>query len=224
MKRIGTMCHRDTNNKYGRIKMFKSNKEMLAEIMPDENNVLILKRDLQLHLDVLTKGTRVILRCGEICGWYDVISSNGCCIKSQTLYLNEMISEKGEYILSRDIPKYPQRIQKIVREYFMIDVDRTKEYTDFIEKKNINFGVVLFTLLWFIGLIAISVLGWIDGTWCKVNIPSLPLGSIATGIFHNVLFVGIWCFLGIMGIIIFGISAIESISKKKEEIIKKLLQ
>lgn len=204
--------------------MFKSNKEMLAEIMPDENTVLILKKDLQLHLGVLTKGTRVILRCGERCGWYDVISSNGCCIESHTLFLDEMIREKGEYILSKDIPKYPQRIQKFIEKYFIIDVDRTKKYTDFIKKKNINFEAVLFTLLWFIGLIAISVLGWIDGTWCNVNILSLPLGSIVTGILCNVLFGGIWCLLGLIGITIFGISAIQSISRKNEKTIKELLR
>lgn len=204
--------------------MFKSNKEILAEIMPDENTILILKRDLQLHLGVLTKGTRVILRCGEIFGWYDVISSNGCCIKSCTLFLDEMIREKGEYILPKDISKYPKRIQKFVREYFLIDVDRTKEYNDILEKKHINFGAVLFTFLWFIGLIAISVLGWIDRTWCNVNILSFPSGSIVTGILCNALFVGIWCLLELMGITFLGMSAIESISKKNEKIINKLLQ
>ena len=155
--------------------MFKSNKEMLAEIMPDENTVLILKRDLQLHCGVLDKGTRVILRCGERCGWYNVISSNGCCIESHTLFLDEMIREKGEYILSKDIPKYPKRIQKFAREYFLIDVDRTKEYNDFLEKKHINFGVILVILFWIVGLIAISILGWVGGALCVLGLMGITL-------------------------------------------------
>lgn len=203
--------------------MFKSNKEMLAEIMPDENTVLILKRDLQLHCGVLDKGTRVILRCGERCGWYDVISSNGCRIESHTLFLDEMISEKWECILSRDIPKYPKRIQKFIREYFLIDVDRTKEYNDILEKKHINFGAVLFTFLWFIGLIAISVLGWIDRAWCNFNILSFPSGSIVTGILSNALFVSIWCILELMGITFLGMSAMRSISRKNEKEVIRLL-
>lgn len=195
--------------------MFKSNKEMLAEIMPDENAVLILKKNLQLHLGVLTKGTRVILRCGEICGWYYVISSNGCCIKSCTLFLDEMIREKGEYILPKDIPKYPPKIQKFVREYFLIDVDRTKEYNDFLEKKHINFGVILVILFWIVGLIAISILGWVGGAWCDSNILSLPSGNIITGILYNLIFCAAWCVLGLMGITLLGYEQMVSLERKK---------
>lgn len=97
--------------------MFKSNEEMIAEIMPDENTVLILKKDLQLRSGILTKGTRVILSYGGKCGnWYEAITSNGCCIESSALYLDDMIQKKGECILQEDVPKYPQRIQKFVRE------------------------------------------------------------------------------------------------------------
>ncbi len=203
--------------------MFKSNKEMLAKIMPDENTVLILKKDLQLHLGILTKGTRVILRCGEICGWYDVISSNGCCIKSQTLYLNEMISEKGEYILSRDIPKYPQRILKFVREYFTIDVDRAKEYNDILEKKHINFGVIFVALLGVAGLITISILGWINGLWCDSNIFSLPPENIMTGILCNVIFCAAWGILILMLIAFLAYEQMVSIARKNEKKVIQLL-
>lgn len=204
--------------------MLKSNKEMLAELMPDENTVLILKKDLQLRFGVLTKGTRVILRYGGYCGnWYDVISSNGCYIKSNTLYLNEMISEKGEYILSKDILKYPQRIQKFVREYFTIDVDRTKEYNDILEKKHINFGVILLMLLGIVGLIAISILGWVDGSWCDSNIFSLPSGNIVTGILFNLVFCAVWCILMFMVLTFLAYEQMVSIARKNEKEVIRLL-
>lgn len=204
--------------------MLKSNKEMLAELMPDENTVLILKKDLQLRFGVLTKGTRVILRYGGCCGnWYDVISSNGCYIESHTLYLGEMIRKKGEYILSKDILKYPQRIQKFVRECFMIDVDGTKEYNDFLEKKHINFGIILFTLFGFLGLIAISILGWVDGSWCDSNIFSLPPENIMTGILCNLIFCAVWCILMFMVITFLAYEQMVSIARKNEKKVIQLL-
>lgn len=204
--------------------MLKSNKEMLAELMPDENTVLILKKDLQLRFGVLTKGTRVILRYGGCCGnWYDVISSNGCYIESHTLYLGEMIRKKGEYILSKDIPKYPKRIQKFVREYFLIDVDRTKEYNDILEKKHINFGIILFALFGFLGLIAISILGWVDGSWCDSNIFSLPPENIMTGILCNLIFCAVWCILMFMVITFLAYEQMVSIARKNEKKVIQLL-
>lgn len=204
--------------------MFKSNEEMIAEIMPDENTVLILKKDLQLRSGILTKGTRVILSYGGKCGnWYEAITSNGCCIESSALYLDDMIQKKGECILQEDVPKYPQRIQKFVREYFMIDVDGTKEYNDFLEKKHINFGIILFTLFWFLGLIAISILGWVDGSWCDSNIFSLPSGNIVTGILCNLIFGAVWCILELMGITFLGYEQIVSLRRKNEKKICQLL-
>lgn len=204
--------------------MFKSNKEMLAELMPDENTVLILKKDLQLRHGILTKGTRVILRYGGYCGsWYDIISSNGCYIKSNTLYLNEMISEKGEYILSEDIPKYSQRIQKFVREYFIIDIDRTKEYNDILEKKPNNFGMILFTLFWLAGLIVISIFGWVDGAWCDSYIFSILSGNVLVGILNNLIFGTVWCIVALMGITFLGYEQMVSIERENEKKICQLL-
>lgn len=134
-----------------------------------------------------------------------------------------MIQKKGECILPEDVPKYPQRIQKFVGEYFMIDVDKTKEYNDFLEEKHINVGIILFTFFWFVGLIAISILGWVDGTWCDSGIFHLPSGNIVSGILCNLIFDATWCVLGIMGITMLGCKQIESLRRKNEKKICRLL-
>lgn len=204
--------------------MFKSNEEIIAEIMPNENTILILKKDLQLRLGILTKGTRVILRYGGECGnWYEVISSNGCYLHTNSIYLNDIIQKKGELILKDDVPKYQKRIQKFFREYFMIDVDKTKEYNAFLEEKHINVGIILFTFFWFVGLIAISILGWVNGTWCDSGIFHLPSGNIVTGILCNLIFGAAWCILELMGITMLGYEQIESLRRKNEKKICQLL-
>lgn len=204
--------------------MFISNEKMIAEIMPDKNTVLILKKDLQLRLGVLTKGTRVILRYGGKCGnWYEFISSNGRYLHTSSFYLNDMIQKEGECILSEDVSKYPQRIQKFVKDYFVIDVDRTKEYNDFLEKKYFNVGIVLFTFFWFAVLIAVSILGWVGGAWCDSIILSLPSGNILSGILCNLLFGAAWCSLGIMGVTMLGYEQILSLKRRNEKKICRLL-
>ncbi len=205
--------------------MFKSNEEMIAEIMPNENTILILKRDLQLRHDVLTKGTRVILRYGGKCGnWYEVISSNGCYLDTHDLYLNDVIHKNGEFILQDDVPKYPQRIKKFIKEYFMIDFDRTKKYNDLLEKKHINIWLILFTILWLLGLIGISITGWIDfdNGWCYGS-SFFPNGNVLTGVIRNLLFCCIWFLIEIMGIGVLVYEQMLSLKRKNEKKIRGLL-
>ena len=139
-----------------------------------------------------------------------------CCNNPFFLY-SSMIREKGEYILSKGIPKYPQRIQKFVEKYFVIDVDRTKEYNDIHEKKHINFGVIFVTLLGIAGLITISILGWINETWCDSNIFSLPPENIMTGILCNVTFCAAWCILILTVITFLAYKQMVSIARKNEK-------
>lgn len=201
--------------------MFKSNEEMIAEIMPDDNTILILRKDLQTHNGIIAKGKRVILRQGgTLCDNYKVIMSGDYSY----IYLSDMIKEKGECLLSTDVTKYPQRIHQFVKEHFMIDFDRTKEYKSYLERRHINVGLILFLLLWLVGLITISIFGWIDKEWCDSGIFNLPDGNIMTGILNNIFFGVLWCILGIMGTTSLAISNMHSITRKNEEVIKKLLQ
>ncbi len=201
--------------------MFKSNEEMIAGNMPDDNTILILRKDLQARSGILTKGTRVILRQGgTLCDGYKVIMSDNYSY----IYLSDIIKEKGECMLSTDVPKYPQRIQKFVKEYFMIDFDRTKEYKSYLEKRHINIGFILFMLLWIVGLIAISIFGWLEDEWCNSGIFDLPDGNIMTGILQNAFFVAAWCILGLMGVMLLAISNMRSAIRKNEKVINRLLQ
>lgn len=200
--------------------MFKSNEEIIAESMPDENTIFILKKDLQTRNGIITKGTRVILCRDEkskLCDCYKVILSDDC----DYMYLSDVIEEDEECILSNDVPKYPQRIQNFVREYFTIDTDRTKEYKSYLEKRHINVGLILFMLFWLAGLIAISILGWVNGVWYNIFIPS---EEISTGIIGNIFFGICWSAVGIMGAAFSVILDKQLAIGKKEKVINKLLQ
>lgn len=205
--------------------MYKSNREIIAENMPDDSTVLTLKKDLQTRSGIITKGTQVILRQeGKFCDGYKVILSDNCCY----IYLDDMIENSNEIILPDDVPKYPERIQKFVNEYFITDFDKTKEYKSYLEKRHINAPFVLFMFFWFAGLIAISVVGWVTGEWCSgINLPYFPpeniIGSIMTGLFNNLLFAFSWCVLGCVGIKGLTISNIQYTVRENEKTIRKLL-
>lgn len=200
--------------------MFKSNEEMIAENMPDDDTILILKKDLQTRGGIISKGTRVILCQDEkskLCDCYKVILSDDY----DYMYLSDVIEEDDECILSNDVPKYSQRIQNFVREYFTIDTDRTKEYKFYLEKRHINVGLILFMLFWLAGLIAISIFGWLTGEWCDLFVPS---ESIFNGIIGNVFFALCWSIIGIMGVAFEIALCNQSVIRTNEEMIKKLLR
>ncbi|MCM1008315.1 MAG: hypothetical protein NC485_10370 [Ruminococcus flavefaciens] len=199
--------------------MFKSNEEMIAENMPDDDTILILKKDLQTRGGIISKGTRVMLcqEKGGFCDYYKVILSDDY----DYVYLSDVIEKDGECILSNDVPKYPQRIQKFISEYFTIDIDRTNEYKAYLEKRHINVGLILILLLWIIGLIAVSIFGWLTGEWCDFFLPS---ESTFNGIIGNVFFALCWSIIGIMGVAFEIALCNQSAIRKNEEVIKKLLQ
>lgn len=104
-------------------------------------------------------------------------------------------------MLPFEVFKYPQRIQKFVREYFMIDFDRTKEYKSYLEreKKHINIGLILFSIFCLASFIFITIMS-------------------------NLLW-GVLCScIELIGMIAFGILAIQFIDRKNEKKIKELLQ
>lgn len=179
--------------------MFESNDEIIAKIMPDENTILILKKDLQTHQGVVPKGTRIVLfHPYYLNDGYEVILSDTFCY----IYLSEIIRDSGErHMLPFEVFKYPQRIQKFVREYFMIDFDRTKEYKSYLEreKKHINIGLILFSIFCLASFIFITIMS-------------------------NLLW-GVLCScIELIGMIAFGILAIQFIDRKNEKRIKELLR
>lgn len=200
--------------------MYKSNREIIAENMPDDSTVLTLKKDLQTRSGIIMKGTQVILRQeGKFCDGYKVILSDNCCC----IYLSDVIKNDKKIVLPEDVPKYPERIQKFVNEYFITDSDKTKEYRSYLEKRHINAPFVLFMFFWVAGLIAVSVIGWIAGEWCNSSIFNLPPENVMTGILNNLLFASSWSVLGCVGIRVLAMSNMQFAIREHEKTIRKLL-
>lgn len=197
--------------------MFKSNREIIAENMPDSNAILILKKDLQTEKGIITKGTRVNL-CQEaergLCDCYKITWSDDY----EYINLRDFIRKNGERILSSEVPKYPQGIQKFVSEYFTLDNDRTNEYKAYLEKRHINVSLILFLMFWFTGLTGMigksaPILGWLKGMiGTSVPISAPVLGWI------------VWSVVGIMGVLLFVCLGMESATEENKETLKKLLK
>lgn len=70
---------------------------------------------------------------------------------------------------------------------------------------------------------SISILGWVDGSWCDSNIFSLPPENIMTGILCNLIFCAVWCILMFMVIIFLAYEQMVSIARKNEKKVIQLL-